>query len=269
MPARAWGCEHLTAVERVAKIINSGCHQLGGEKRPELLVDAVQQGLVPIDLVNECVAKLLAEKFELGLFDNPFIDPAVAEQVVGHPHFVRDGQVVQRRSITLLTNHNQTLPLCLAETRKRLIYVEGIDVDMLKEKYRLQIANSPASADIAILRLQAPFEPRKGGFESQFHAGSLEYDISEKQRQDAIFASVRTSIVDIYLDRPAVITEVLDKATAVVANYGSNSQALMDVLFGIEGAAPEGKLPFDLPSSMAAVTQSREDVPFDTAAPIL
>ena len=51
-----------------------------------------------------------------------------------------------------------------------------------------------------------------------------------------------------------------------MANYGANARALLDVLVG--DARPEGSLPFDLPSSMAAVEANRPDVPFDTADPL-
>jgi hypothetical protein len=54
--------------------------------------------------------------------------------------------------------------------------------------------------DYAFLRLAAPYEPRPGGFERNYHSGSLEYNATEKARQAAIFAAVPT-VVDIYLDR--------------------------------------------------------------------
>jgi beta-glucosidase len=53
---------------------------------------------------------------------------------------------------------------------------------------------------------------------------------------------------------------------AIIADYGAADSALLKVLFG--EAKPEGKLPFDLPRSMAAVEASREDVPFDTENPL-
>ena len=49
-------------------------------------------------------------------------------------------------------------------------------------------------------------------------------------------------------------------------NWGASAAALLDVLTGI--ADPQGRLPFDLPRSMAAVEASRPDVPFDTAEPL-
>jgi hypothetical protein len=100
-----------------------------------------------------------------------------------------------------------------------------------------------------------------------FHAGSLAYPPAEAERLAAIFAAVPT-IVDVYLDRAAVIPEILDGAAALLVSYGSSADAFFDVVFGENGAKPEGRLPFDLPRSMESVARSREDVPFDTADPL-
>ncbi|HJV13989.1 MAG TPA: glycoside hydrolase family 3 C-terminal domain-containing protein, partial [Propionibacteriaceae bacterium] len=80
-----------------------------------------------------------------------------------------------------------------------------------------------------------------------------------------ICATVPT-IIDVYLDRPAVLTHLAGDAAALFGSYGSSDEAFLDVVFG--DAQPEGSLPFDLPRSMAAVVASRSDVPFDTADPV-
>ncbi|MET9019974.1 glycoside hydrolase family 3 N-terminal domain-containing protein [Actinopolymorpha sp. NPDC004070] len=259
MPARAWGCEHLSELERVVKIIEAGCDQFGGESRPELVVEAVGKGLVSVDRIDVSVRRLLREKFRLGLFDNPFVDVDAVAGVVGRHDFVARGEDAQRRSVTVLTNKEQILPL-----RKGIrSYVEGIDAEVVAPF--ATVVDTPAEADVALLRLGTPYEPRPGGFEAMFHAGSLEFDETEKARQAAICAAVPT-VVDIHLERAAVIPEVVDQAAAVVATYGTNARALLDVLFGV--VKPEGRLPFDLPSSMRAVEDSRSDVPFDTAEPL-
>ena len=74
------------------------------------------------------------------------------------------------------------------------------------------------------------------------------------------------TVVDVFLDRPAILTPFVNEAAAVLVNFGAGSAALLDVLFGV--AEPRGALPIDLPSSMAAVRASRPDVPFDTANPL-
>jgi beta-glucosidase len=73
-------------------------------------------------------------------------------------------------------------------------------------------------------------------------------------------------VLDIHLERPAVLGDLPGAAAAIVATYGCCDRALLDVLFG--RAEPQGRLPFDLPRSLAAVAASRPDVPFDTAEPL-
>ncbi len=70
----------------------------------------------------------------------------------------------------------------------------------------------------------------------------------------------------VYLDRPAILTNVRDKAAAILGNFGVSDVALFDVLTG--KAKPLGKLPFELPSSMAEVEAQLSDMPHDTAHPL-
>ena len=74
------------------------------------------------------------------------------------------------------------------------------------------------------------------------------------------------TIVTVYLDRPAILTPLKERARAVIANFGVSDAALLDVVTGL--ASPEGKLPFELPSSMEAVAAQKPDVPHDSKAPL-
>ena len=262
MPARAWGCESLSEIDKAKKILDAGCDQFGGEAKPELIVQLVREGRTPESRIDESVRRLLAEKFALGLFDNPFVDVESASQIVGKREFCDEGDVAQRHSYTLLTNKGGILPLKSIYMKK--VYTEGMAPAVLA-KYGALVTTKPESAELAILRLRAPFEPRTGGFEAFFHAGSLDYPASEKARLAHIFSVVPT-IVDMYLDRPAIIPEIANEAQALLASYGSSAHALMDVLNG--DFVPQGKLPFDMPSSTKAVEESRSDVPYDTKEPL-
>lgn len=82
----------------------------------------------------------------------------------------------------------------------------------------------------------------------------------------ASVAAVVPTIVDVYLDRPAILEPIVASAAAVVADFGANARALFDVLTG--ESAWRGSLPFEIPRSTAAVEASRPDVPFDTADPL-
>ncbi|MEV4899633.1 glycoside hydrolase family 3 C-terminal domain-containing protein, partial [Nonomuraea sp. NPDC055795] len=68
------------------------------------------------------------------------------------------------------------------------------------------------------------------------------------------------------LERPAVFPEIAEGAAAVVADYGASDRALLEVLFG--RAEPKGRLPYELPRSMAAVEASPSDVPGGTRDPL-
>ncbi|SKC79095.1 glycoside hydrolase family 3 protein [Krasilnikoviella flava] len=269
-PARAWGVEHLAPADRLEKILAAGADQLGGEACPELVVELVRAGRVTEARVDESVARLLAEKFELGLFDDArYVDADTAESVVGQAELVAAGRRAQSRSVTLLAAAAAgaaRLPLA-AGTR---VYVEGAgDIDDgASGPAGTTVVASPAEADVALLRLKAPYEERGPGFEGFFHAGSLDFPADVVAHVAEVAAQVPT-VVDVYLDRPAILAPVLEalgERGSLVVNFGASTPALLDALTG--SVPPEGRLPFDLPRSTAAVEASREDVPFDTAAPL-
>lgn len=165
MPARAWGAEDLTELERAEKILNAGTDQLGGEERTDLIIELVESGMISEERIDESVGKLLREKFILGLFDNPFVDPNVSVKIVGNAEFKRKGNEAQRRSFTLLTNNDTVLPLKPSGEMK--FYIEGFNKTFM-EKRNLQVVDTAAEADMALLRLQTPYEPRPGGFEKNY-----------------------------------------------------------------------------------------------------
>jgi beta-glucosidase len=259
MPARAWGVEHLSIPERVQKILDAGADQFGGEACPEVIIQLVRDGKVSEARINQSIRRLLREKFVLGLFDSPYLDADKAEKIVGQPEFRKVGELAQRKSIVLLKNEKQTLPL---KTGLK-IYAEGVKPEALKPYG--EVVDDVAKADIAILRLHTPHEPRKGFMERFFHAGDLDFKEPEKSRILNILDKV-PSVVDIYLERPAVIPEIAEKSVALLGNFGANADAVLDVIFG--KFAPQGKLPFELPSSMDAVRKQKEDMPHDSENPL-
>lgn len=256
-PARAWGAEHLTPKERIVKAIEAGVDQFGGEYCTEILLEAINENLISEDRIDESVTRLVEQKIALGLFENAFVDASKANDVAGTPEFRAAGLDAQRRSLTLLKN--EVLPL----QHGAKIYIEGLNPESVAN-YGVVVA-TPEEADFAIIRTDAPFEPRGAGFESFFHAGSLDFPADKAAHFNRIASAVPT-VFSIYLDRAAVLTSVVDGMKAIVADYGAADSELMKVVFG--EAQPEGKLPFDLPRSMAAVEASREDVPFDTENPL-
>ena len=72
------------------------------------------------------------------------------------------------------------------------------------------------------------------------------------------------TIVD--LNRPAILTDVNLKSSAMVGTFGVSDKSILEVLFG--NFNPSGKLPFEIPSSMEEVQNQKEDLPDDTKNPV-
>ena len=261
-PARAWGEEKLSAAERVQKIIDAGVDQFGGENIPEVVVSLVKDGKITQARIDSSVRRLLRQKFELGLFDDPYIDAAKATEIIGKPEFKQAGEASQRRAITLLKNDNKVLPL---KQNALKIYVENIDKTVAAQY--ATIVDKPQDADLAIIRLNTPWYPVETDIPmaKMFHHGDLDFKGAKK---DSILDLLNTvpTIVDIYLDRPAVIPEISAKAKGLLADFGASDAALLDVVFG--RYKPGGHLPIELPSSMDAVRNQKPDVPYDSKEPL-
>jgi beta-glucosidase len=257
-PARAWGVEHLPVPERVARILDAGADQFGGETRTDLVLELVASGRIPESRLDEAVRRLLLVKFQLGLFDDPYVDEDDAERLVGSAASREAGHRAQAQAVTVLRNDG-LLPL----TRRRL-FVDGVDAEVAA-RYG-EVVTDPAQADVAVVRLQAPFEPRNEYFlEAFFHQGSLDFPADVVERIEKLAAQVPV-VLDVALDRPAILTPLDGVVAGLSASFGASDAALLDALTG--RIPPRGRLPFELPRSMDAVRASRPDVPSDTADPL-
>jgi beta-glucosidase len=98
-----------------------------------------------------------------------------------------------------------------------------------------------------------------------FHAGDLDFKGEELTRLVDLVGRVPT-IVDIYLDRAAVMPEIAEGAAALLADFGASDAVVLEIVFG--RAEPSGALPFELPSSMESVRGQLSDVPYDSADPL-
>lgn len=251
LPARAWGVEHLDSHGRMELILAAGADQFGGEECVEVLLELVAQGRVSEERIDESARRLLKVKFLLGLFDDPFVDEDLAAEVVGRQDFRDEGHEAQARSVTVL-QAGSGLPL----QSGLKVYVENVSPEAAA---RLgTVVATPEEADFALVRLMAPFDPRSDLFlESWFHQGSLDFQPGLASRLARI-AEACPLVVDVTLDRPAVLTPLLQVASTLVVSYGTNDEALVDALTGV--CPPQGRLPFDLPRSMEQVRRHPEDV---------
>ena len=255
--AKPWGVEDKTVLQRFALSINAGVDQIGGSNLPSLVVDAVNQGLLTTARVDESVQRVLKQKFELGLFENPFVDAAAANAIAGSAAFTTVGDAAQAKSLTLLKNNVQLLPA--APAGKRNVWLSGVAASAATAM-GYTVVTDLAKADLAVVRLSDPL----GGADLtdlNFTGGEADY----KAFQAAVNAGVPTVAVP-KLDRPLVLTNVVDRAGAVLANYGVSDTVLMQTIAGQR--QPGGVLPFELPSSMKAVLVQLSDVPDDSADPL-
>lgn len=261
--AKYWGVEELTYEQRMLRALSAGVDQFGGETRAPVLARLIRSGGVSAHRVDESVRRLLREKFRLGLFDHRFVDADTADAVVGSATSRELGVAAQAAAVVLLKNEpgDAFLPLAAGLS----VYLEGADPEPFA--HRATVVGDPRAADVAIVRLVAPWTERgeEGDVQRYFHAGSLEFDPEVLAHLRELSAVVPT-VVDVYLERPALLGELVEHATVLTANFGAGSEALARVVFG--EVAPRGRLPFEIPRSMAAVESSREDVPNDTVDPV-
>jgi beta-glucosidase len=109
--AMPWGVETLTKEQRERRMIEAGVDQFGGEHEPGYVIDLVKKKEVSEVRLDESMRRILQPMFELGIFENPYVDPAQDDQTVNSPAFRAAGDAAQRRAVVLLKNQDQVLPL--------------------------------------------------------------------------------------------------------------------------------------------------------------
>lgn len=259
-----WGVEALTPEQRYAKSLDAGVDQFGGVADSDLIVKLVREKTVPESRIDLSATRILQQKFELGLFENPYVDPAATGTSVGTAEFKKAALETQEHSMVLLSNKKQTLPLRGAHK----VFLVGIDAAAARQA-GLEPVASANEAEFAIMRMDAPHQLLHPGyfFGSRQHEGDLDFKPGDaKLAEFETLSKKLPTVVAIYLDRPAILKPIIDGASAVLANFGASDEALLAVVTG--RAQPGGGLPFELPSSMAAVAAQKSDVPHDSVAPL-
>ena len=259
-PASAHGVEKLSKLERVDKIINAGCDMLGGEALPDVVVKLVKAGTISEKRIDSSVRRILREKFKLGLFDKPYIENSNIAKLDAKA-FADKGIEAQQKSLVLLKNDKKMLPL--AGNKK--VYLQGFNEQGTKA-YQSQITDIN-NADVCIIKINTPTNAVGDKYLLQriFNLGSLAF--SEKE-EAAILKVIRSkpTIVVVNLQRPAVIPTINAECKALIADFSSQDNVILDLIFG--KFSPQGHLPFELPSSMEAVLQQKEDLPYDSKNPL-
>ena len=289
-----WGVEMLDAPERIAFAVNNGGVDLISglfdvDNGREALARAtngyydshpIPEGFTKAqitlteDALTRAVTRTLTELFALGMFDNPYRDPAEAEAVVSDAGDWAHALDAHRKSVVLLKNDG-TLPL----NRNAVIYAEAFTKNAdaasaataaLREMLGdCRLTEDPAGADIALLMLT----PSSGEY---FNAtpGFLELDICEdktvcdvdKQGRPAGTTHTETTlsgarriaqiaetvharggkvVANVNFTLAWQLGNVEPHCDALTAGFDTYPSATLDVMFG--RFAPVGRLPITLP----------------------
>ena len=175
---KPWGVEQLSEAERHYKILKAGVDQFGGNNEIGPIVEAYEMWIKEFGEKEArarfelSARRLLLNVFRVGLFENPYLDPAETQKTVGKPEFMREGYEAQLRSVVMLKNHaNQVLPI----KDKKKVYVpkrhfpaipgmwggiseektvEPIDLALVRKYY--EVVEQPEQADFALCLIQEP-----------------------------------------------------------------------------------------------------------------
>ncbi len=175
---KPWGVEDLTVAERHYMLLMAGVDQFGGNNDPAPLLEAYRMGVAEHGeefmrrRFEESAVRLLRNIFRVGLFENPYVDPEASAATVGNPQFMEEGYRVQVRSVVMLKNRENILPV----TGRKKVYIpqsyypatkgwagrgmteerwEDPVSDELVERYFDRTAD-PAEADFAIVFVNSP-----------------------------------------------------------------------------------------------------------------
>lgn len=264
---RAWGAQDMPVEERFEKAIQAGTNIFSGVTNPDPILNAVNQGLVTEEQIDRSVMYLLTEMMNLGLFDNPYVDPEEAITAANDPESQKIADDAHRRSIVLLRNDQNVLPLTDDAISDVRLYVEKFpsgenneETEKLKQKIRshdasITIVDNVADATHAFVWV----EPWQDLFANNptVQIGP-DTGINEMERIVEIQQTVPT-ITAINFSNPWLINTIEPNAAAVLGTFGTKAEAVVDMIRGKFN--PTGKLPITIPASEEAVNNQPGDVP--------
>ncbi|MEN9697749.1 MAG: hypothetical protein RLZ56_1170 [Bacteroidota bacterium] len=179
---KSWGVEKLTVAERHFKALLAGVDQFGGNNDAAPVLEAYQMGVKAFGATymrkrfEQSAVRLLLNIFRVGLFENAYLDPMESKAIVGKPEFMKAGYDAQLKSIVLIKNRQQTLPIAKGKT----VYIpkrttpaglnffgqpvpEKIDypvnLELIKKYY--SVTDDPEKADFAMVFIKSPIS---GGY---------------------------------------------------------------------------------------------------------
>ncbi|NDV59435.1 glycoside hydrolase family 3 N-terminal domain-containing protein [Bacteroides sp. 519] len=181
---KPWGVETKTVAERHYIALMAGMDQFGGNNEMGPVIEAYNIGVKQHgrkymrNRFEQSAVRLLKNIFRLGLFENPYLDTQESARIVGNPEFMQAGYDAQLKSIVMLKNKGNILPI----TDKKTVYIPEIyspsvkdwwgnwskqslqmpvNTDLLQKYYN--ITDDPSKADFAIVFISGPYSNNDGG----------------------------------------------------------------------------------------------------------
>lgn len=174
---KPWGVEKMSIAERHYKVLLAGADQFGGNNDVKPVLAAYQMGVTAFgeqamrQRFETSAVRLLLNIFRVGLFENPYLNPAESEKVVGEAANMKAGYEAQLKSIVLIKNKNKILPIQTGKT----VYIPkrttpaGINffgmpspekieypVNLERIKKYYTVTDDPTKADFAIVFINSP-----------------------------------------------------------------------------------------------------------------
>ncbi len=174
---KSWGVENLSIAERHYKVLMAGVDQFGGNNDMKPILEAYQMGIKEHGepkmraRMEQSAVRLLKNIFRVGVFENPYLNPEETKATVGKPEFMKAGYEAQLKSIVLLKNQGNTLPI----TTKKTVYVpkrfvpasrnflgmetpasEDYPVNMEIVKKHFNVTDNAEEADFALVFIENP-----------------------------------------------------------------------------------------------------------------
>lgn len=323
---KCWGAENLSVAQRHYEILKAGVDQFGGNNDKGPVLEAFKMwkdeygSKSARQRFEQSAVRLLVNIFRTGLFENPYLDPSVSQKTVGNSDYMKAGYDAQLKSIVMLKNKDNVLPL---KSKRKTVYVpqrfikgvadwwgnvpadktvDPVDINMLKKYYK--VTTNPDEADFAIVFIESP-DGGTGYSDADVKAGgngyvpiSLQYgtytastaretslaggdtfeDFDNRTYKDkSVIANNTTDadlvkatrqkmgnkpvVLSVKCFKPCILSEVEPYADAIVIDFETQAQAILDIVSG--KAEPSGLLPMQFPKDMLTVESQKEDVSRD------
>lgn len=278
-----WGLNFVGAT-------NAGADILGGAgvRSTRQLVDEVDE-----ERLTDACRRILIAKFQMGLFENPYVDENKAEEVIGSEAHKQVAKEAAAKSFTLVKYENAA---SLAEgsfvvagslandvrclnsgwTAKEPIEIMGTTIlEALRAKAGTEELTyietaEDVPADLSGITAVVVVGEKSGTHDPAWGAATLEFPEEQVALVDALDKAGANVVVVVVMNRAYVLTPIVEKADSVLLVYRpgvtSGAEAVADTLYGEN--AVTGKLPFQIPASMDQVLNQREDMPKDIENPL-